>query len=59
VAEGDLVVCAEGAKKMKNGLKAFDSDMHVDDHPELYTRYMNPRCGERIPVAEGWSKHGH
>jgi predicted TIM-barrel fold metal-dependent hydrolase len=42
----------------KNGFKAFDSDMHVYDHPDLYAKYMNPKWGDRIPVAEGWSKHG-
>jgi uncharacterized protein len=42
----------------KNGFKAFDSDMHVYDHPDLYTKYMNPKWGERIPVAKGWNKHG-
>jgi hypothetical protein len=26
---------------MKDGLKAFDSDMNVYDHPNLYTKYMN------------------
>ncbi|HUC98884.1 MAG TPA: hypothetical protein VMR88_10395, partial [Candidatus Polarisedimenticolaceae bacterium] len=43
---------------MKNGLKAFDSDMHVYDHPNLYTKYMNPKWGDRIPVAEDWTRHG-
>jgi predicted TIM-barrel fold metal-dependent hydrolase len=43
---------------MKNGFKAFDSDMHVYDHPDLYTKYMNPKWSERIPVAQGWNKHG-
>jgi predicted TIM-barrel fold metal-dependent hydrolase len=43
---------------MKNGFKAFDSDMHVYDPPDLYTKHMNPRWGERIPVAESWSRHG-
>jgi predicted TIM-barrel fold metal-dependent hydrolase len=42
----------------KNGFKAFDSDMHVYDHPDLYTKYMNPKWAERIPVAKGWNKHG-
>ena len=42
----------------KNGFKAFDSDMHVYDHPDLYTKYMNPKWGERVPVAKGWNKHG-
>lgn len=43
---------------MKHGLKAFDSDMHVYDHPDLYSKYMNTKWGDRVPVAEGWSKHG-
>ena len=42
----------------KNGFKTFDSDMHVYDSPDLYKTYMDPKWGERIPVAEGWSKHG-
>ncbi|HXG51990.1 MAG TPA: amidohydrolase family protein [candidate division Zixibacteria bacterium] len=42
----------------KNGFRAFDSDMHVYDAPDLYVRYMNPVWGERIPVAEGWTRHG-
>jgi hypothetical protein len=37
---------------MKNGYRAFDSDMHVYDPAFLYEKYMNPRWGERIPVAE-------
>ena len=42
----------------KNGFKTFDSDMHVYDSPDLYKTYMDPKWGDRIPVAEGWSKHG-
>lgn len=42
----------------KNGFNTFDSDMHVYDSPDLYKTYMDPKWGERIPVAEGWSKHG-
>ena len=34
---------------MKNGLKTFDSDMHVYDPAFLYEKYMNPQWGERIP----------
>ena len=32
---------------MKNGLKAFDSDMHVYDPAFLYEKYMNPK-GETV-----------
>jgi len=33
---------------MKNGLKTFDSDMHIYDPADLYVKYMNPKWGERI-----------
>ena len=33
---------------MKNGFRAFDSDMHVYDAADLYEKYMNPKWGERI-----------
>ena len=33
----------------KNGFRAFDSDMHVFEPADLYTKYMNPKWGERIP----------
>ena len=35
----------------KNGFRAFDSDMHVFEPADLYKKYMNPKWGERIPVA--------
>ena len=37
---------------MKNGLRAFDSDMHVYDPAFLYEKYMNPKWGERIPRGQ-------
>jgi predicted TIM-barrel fold metal-dependent hydrolase len=43
---------------MKNGFKAFDSDMHVYDPPDLYLNYMNPRWGERIPRGRRSRRHG-
>jgi predicted TIM-barrel fold metal-dependent hydrolase len=43
---------------MKNGLRAFDSDMHVYDPAFLYERYMNPKWGERIPRGKRNGKHG-
>ncbi len=43
---------------MKNGLKAFDSDMHVYDAADLYERYMDPKWGERIPKGRRNGKHG-
>jgi predicted TIM-barrel fold metal-dependent hydrolase len=43
---------------MKNGLKAFDSDMHVYDPAFLYEKYMNPKWGERIPRGQRNGKHG-
>ena len=43
---------------MKNGLKAFDSDMHVYDPAFLYEKYMNPQWGERIPRGQRNGKHG-
>ena len=44
--------------KMKNGFRAFDSDMHVYDPADLYEKYMNPRWGERIPRGQRNGKHG-
>ncbi len=43
---------------MKNGLKAFDSDMHVYDPAFLYEKYMNPKWGDRIPRGQRNGKHG-
>ena len=43
---------------MKNGLRAFDSDMHVYDPVFLYERYMNPKWGDRIPQGKRNGKHG-
>jgi predicted TIM-barrel fold metal-dependent hydrolase len=43
---------------MKQGLKAFDSDMHVYDAADLYTRYMHPKWGDRIPRGQRNGKHG-
>jgi predicted TIM-barrel fold metal-dependent hydrolase len=43
---------------MKNGFKAFDSDMHVYDPADLYEKYMNPKWGERIPRGRRDGKHG-
>ena len=43
---------------MKNGLKTFDSDMHVYDPAFLYEKYMDPKWGERIPRGRRNGKHG-
>lgn len=43
---------------MKNGFRAFDSDMHVYDAADLYNRYMDPKWGERIPTGRRNGKHG-
>ena len=43
---------------MKNGFRAFDSDMHVYDAANLYETYMNPKWGERIPRGQRNGKHG-
>ena len=43
---------------MKNGFKAFDSDMHVYDAANLYDKYMNPKWGDRIPKGKRNGKHG-
>ena len=43
---------------MKNGLRAFDSDMHVYDAANLYEKYMNPKWGERIPRGQRNGRHG-
>ncbi len=42
----------------KNGFRAFDSDMHVFEPADLYTKYMNPKWGERIPRGQPRTKHG-
>jgi hypothetical protein len=42
----------------KNGFRAFDSDMHVFEPADLYTKYMSPKWGERIPVGKPRNKHG-
>ena len=43
---------------MKNGFRAFDSDMHVYDPAFLYEKYMNPKWGDRIPRGRRNGKHG-
>ncbi|HEX2225725.1 MAG TPA: amidohydrolase family protein [Candidatus Binatia bacterium] len=43
---------------MKNGMKAFDSDMHVYDAADLYAKYMNPKWGDRIPRGQRNGQHG-
>ena len=43
---------------MKNGLRAFDSDMHVYDSADLYEKYMNPKWADRIPRGQRNGKHG-
>jgi hypothetical protein len=42
----------------KNGLRAFDSDMHMFEPADLYTKYMDPKWGERIPRGERRKEHG-
>ena len=43
---------------MKNGFRAFDSDMHVYDAANLYEKYMNSKWGERIPRGQRNDEHG-
>lgn len=43
---------------MKNGFRAFDSDMHVYDPAFLYENYMNPKWGDRIPRGRRNGRHG-
>lgn len=43
---------------MKNGFRAFDSDMHVYDPAFLYEKYMNPKWGDRIPRGRRNGRHG-
>jgi len=43
---------------MKNGFRAFDSDMHVYDAGNLYEKHMNPKWGDRIPRGQRNGKHG-
>ena len=33
----------------KNGYKVLDSDLHVLEPADLYTTYMDPKWGDRIP----------
>ena len=42
----------------KNGFQAFDNDMHVFEPADLYTKYMRPKWGERIPLGNPRNKHG-
>ena len=35
----------------KNGFRAFDSDMHVFEPADLYTKYMNPNGANGFPWA--------
>ena len=43
----------------KNGFRAFDSDMHVFEPADLYTKYMNPKMGRpdsaRRATQETWN----
>lgn len=34
-----------------NGFKVFDSDMHVMEPPDLWTRYIEPKYRDRAPVG--------
>ena len=42
----------------KNGFHAFDSDMHVFEPADLYTKYMSSKWGDRIPRGQPRKKHG-
>ena len=42
----------------KNGFQALDNDMHVFEPADLYTKYMRPKWGERIPLGNPRNKHG-
>jgi len=42
----------------KNGLRTFDSDMHVFEPADLYQNYMNPKWGKRVPIGKPRTKHG-
>ncbi len=37
----------------RNGYKVMDSDLHVQEPADLYTNYMDPKWGDRIPRIEG------
>jgi len=41
----------------KNGFQAFDSDIIVFEPADLYTKYIIPKRGERIPGGAR-NKHG-
>ena len=34
-----------------NGFKVFDSDMHVQEPPDLWTRYIEPKYKDQAPVG--------
>ena len=34
-----------------NGFKVFDSDMHVQEPPDLWTRYIDPKFKDQAPVG--------
>src|SRR5581483_6909523 len=52
------VTASFGGSSMKNGLRCFDSDMHVYDAADLYEKHMNPKWGERIPRGRRDGRHG-
>ncbi len=38
---------------MKNGFKVMDSDIHVMEPADLYSKYMDPKWGDAVPRPQG------
>ena len=41
----------------KNGFRVMDSDIHVNEPPDLWERYMEPAFKDRAPRPRGPSDH--
>jgi len=40
---------------MKDGLRVFDSDTHVEPTAEVIDQYVDPAFRSRLPEYQGWS----
>ena len=36
---------------MKDGLRFVDCDMHVEEPPDLFSRYLDPRFKDRVVLS--------
>ena len=43
----------------KNGFRAFDSDMHVFEPADLYTKYMNPKVARAGSARQAANQTWH